>query len=142
MDITVALVSVFFLNTYQDINLPCDTYQYLVRAFDLTYKSADSNISYETITDSKSPVGPTEFSFTSLVDRVAFYWTLSNDDPFSDSEEGDDDVSRYQIYAHVGESEYLLNNTASAGQTSVVIPTTVSPYILSYLNFGIKSVDL
>ena len=121
--------------TYQDKNLPCNTYYYVVRSFDHTYESGDSNIAQETISDSAPPAGPPNFSFTLMDTSVIFNWTLSIDDPFRKGE-GDDDVINYHLYALSGESEFLLNDSIPAGQRSITLESQ------GYSNFGIKAMDL
>jgi hypothetical protein len=119
--------------TYQDINLPCATYYYVVKAFDLRYESASSNQAYATVADSNSPAGPSSFLFTTAGSMVNLQWTISVDDPFDGW--GDGDVVGYYIYAMYGGYEILLNSSILAGETSK------SVYSYGFTDFGIKSVD-
>jgi len=119
--------------TYQDINLPCETYYYVVKAFDLRYESTSSNQAYATVADSNSPAGPSSFSFTKEGSTVNLHWTISVDDP-SDGW-GDNDVIKYNIYALFLGGEIPLNISIPAGQSSKSINSW-------YTNFGIKSIDL
>jgi len=121
--------------SYQDTNtVPCITYYYIVKAYDNTYESADSNEAGDAINDNGPPQGPTNFSFTIVNDTVNLSWTLSVDDPYS-QEEGDGDVIGYSIYALSGENEILLDSSLSAGEDSAGINTQ------GYTDFGIKAVD-
>ncbi len=121
--------------SYQDNNVvPCITYYYIVRAYDNTYESADSNEAGDAINDNGPPRGPTNFSFTIVNDTVNLSWTLSVDDPYSQGD-GDGDVIGYFIYALSDENEILLDNSFSAGENSVSINTQ------GYTDFGIKAVD-
>ncbi|MCL6582922.1 MAG: prepilin-type N-terminal cleavage/methylation domain-containing protein [bacterium] len=119
--------------TYQDTNLPCGTYYYLVRAFDGRYESADSPTASATATDSDPPSGPSAFSFSISGNRVNFTWALSVDDPASG--QGDNDVCEYLIYGLNGGNETLIRDSIPAGQTASSITTN------TYSDFGIKAKD-
>ena len=120
--------------TYEDNNLPCNTYYYVVKAYDIRYESASSNEASATVADSRAPAGPTGFTAAALGGTVTFNWTVSIDDPSEGW--GDNDVVRYLLYALVDGTEVLLSSTP-AGQSSQTIDNP-----LGYSNFGIKAIDL
>ena len=121
---------------YKDINLPCGTYYYIVKAYDLRYEGASSSQACATIADSNAPAGPSSFSFTpGTGGMINFQWALSVDDPFDGW--GDGDVIGYSIYALYGGGQIKLSNTIiPAGHSSK------SLYSYGFTNFGIESVDL
>ncbi|MEW6381682.1 MAG: Ig-like domain-containing protein [bacterium] len=119
--------------TYQDANLPCGTYYYVVRAFDDKYESVNSPQSSATVTDTDPPDGPADFSFSIAGSTVTFNWSLSADDPVSG--QGDNDVCGYRIYGLSGDAQTLIDSSIPAGQTSRSLS------IQGYSNFGIKAVD-
>ncbi len=121
--------------TYIDENLTCGTYYYLVRAFDLTYESANSNICYESIIDSDPPASPTDFSYSISGTEATLYWTPSIDDPINLGQ-GDADVVSYTVYGLAEESQTVLENALPAGKSSATINTQ------GYTNLGILAIDL
>jgi len=124
--------------TFHDTNLPCNTYYYVVRAYDNKFESANSPEAHASITDSDPPAEPAHFSYTIAAGNIAtFNWTLSPDDPaMSQESQGDNDVCGYHIYALNGESQILLNSSpVPAGQSTINLNSQ------GYSNFGIKAID-
>ncbi|MEW6381028.1 MAG: Ig-like domain-containing protein [bacterium] len=121
--------------TYQDINLACNTYYYVVKAYDLRYESPGSSEAFATVIDSNAPVGPTGFSAAPAGTTVTFNWTTSIDDPANGW--GDDDVVGYHIYALFNGAEILLDSANPAGHTTKTLDNP-----LGYTNFGIKAIDI
>lgn len=122
--------------SYQDANVtPCQTYVYIVKAFDQTFESTASSEVNAAAQDTNAPEPPTNFSFTIIGNQVILSFTLSIDDPQSGLE-GDDDVTGYALYGLIGENEYLIYSSFTVGQTSANLPSS------SYTDFSLKAFDL
>ncbi|MGA1869889.1 MAG: prepilin-type N-terminal cleavage/methylation domain-containing protein [bacterium] len=128
----------FSTYTYQDTNIiPCCIYYYIVRAFDNTYESPDSNESSCSI-DSNTPEGPSNFTYTPMWDvDTSLYlmspsWELSVDDQGNAGEECGAQEPTYYIY-ELDEMNNIIAECQSvpAGQNSAT-------FSVAHDNIGIK----